>query len=701
MLDTALSALLASVAGHYARLSPSDVGIGLTGGRLVVEDVELRPESLGSPALPFRIIKGRAGSLRINVPWAALSSAPIVVHLENVELVAAPRSRSLPVSPPKPPPALAHRWHETRLGRVLYNVQLEILGLRVEYRDGDCVARVDAKELHINSADAAFRPSFAPLDAPGLGAVAMRKLLVVRALRCVMWPHKRGGESFETASPLLDDVDVTVKALLCACEGAKDGTQTDGVHADVDVELDDPSVNISKRQLDWIQHILEGASSSMPSEQTPPPSAERPPRRTRSYTMPTNGDHADVLEKDAEPSSPLPTALSPRVRSVSAPPLQTSIDAVGKETRREYEDDASSQASLVTDEQSYELIPQDIITSKPKQSSLRSLWNAIVAENSDETADDAAFALGLSSANTERRRTAEERLQRRISLAGVRQPDDDIDEEDEKIEQVHFAKKAVAMAAAAGGLTLRVRLRTPDARAWASVKELEEQLRGERMVREGLEDAEAALVEASERVKRAEEVANAMKEKNRSLQKELEELELMTARSGRNKDAVIRQTEAALTKAERNLQELLREREANWGLAAKEEPQTEGRRIVRSGTFVVVDGNSDDEIDDVDSDEEHFGENHKVDVLGDYGEGEMGGVMNVGERRLIAEMREEGDAEAVGEGDMGVKDVLTGDIRVAWEEESELREKLEQHFSPPPQSRSKRASFAEEGLTLI
>lgn len=667
MLDTALSALLASVAGHYARLSPSDVGIGLNGGRLTVEDVELRPESLASPALPFRIIKGRAGALRINVPWAALSSAPIVVRLENVELVAAPCSSELLLSTKPPPLPSAQRWHETRLGRVLYNVQLEIDGLRLEYRDGECVARVDAQELRVNSADEDFNPTFVPIDGVGTGAVAMRKVFVLSGGRCVMVAATRE-EQFGFAKPVLKDIDVTVKAFVCAGEGTDD--DMDGVHADVDVELDEPAVNLSKTQLDWIQHIFNGASR--PASMPPTP---RRHSRLRSHSSTPNGTqaHDDVDEtfETSDTSSPL--------RSVSA--LQNG-SVQSYDDKLVESDNSSSQINLLSDDHDDRSEASSTTTPQPqvnRSGGLRSLWNAIVAENFDDTADDAAFVLGLRSASIEKRNAAEYR--QRLSLTGSRRIAFDSDDEDEDV----VVRKAVSSAAAAGGWTVRVRLRTPDGEARAKVKELEEALLGERMMRTGLEDAESALLEASERVKRAEEKAYVLGEKNKRLKKELSELEELTAKAGRNKDAIIRQMEAALTKAERNLEDLLREKTENLG---SEEIKEWRRRQRSSDTFVVVGGSSEDGADRTDEDDEMHRD----------GEDEL---QSSREASPQASDESEADKDMDGGVEMYRKEAGAGEIRTKTEEETELRERLERHFSPRTRPKSIGADYADDGLTLI
>jgi hypothetical protein len=203
MLESTLTSLLLSIAGRYAHLTPSDVGVGLSGGRLVLDNVRLRADALNQAltALPCDIVAGRAGRLRVNVPWTALSDTCVTVYLENVHLVAGARGGDgRGDGPPQTAPAgagaaldgTADRWHETLLGRLGFNVAVELYGLKLEYRDRACVGIVSLASCKAYSADREWAPAFAPLDGAETGAVAMRKIFRLKGLHCVMLPRAGG-----------------------------------------------------------------------------------------------------------------------------------------------------------------------------------------------------------------------------------------------------------------------------------------------------------------------------------------------------------------------------------------------------------------------------------------------------------------------------------------------------------------------------
>lgn len=594
-MQGALSALLASVAGHYAQLSPKDVGIGLTGGRLAVSDVQLRPESLQNPALPFRIVSGRAGTLRVNVPWSALSSSPVTVQLEDVALVAAPRhsqDEAPPPPPPQPPPQdLSEKWHQTRLGRVLFNVSVEISRLAIEYRDPDCIAHIEASALRAHSVDENGDPAFVPLDDTD-GAVAMRKLCSIDGLRCIMRPAAGAEMCFENARPLIENVNVTVRALVCAGECVVEDEVIEGLHTELDVELDDPAINISKRQLEWIQFILDDASSPSPA----PSMGDRTPRRIRSHNSnlaSIQDDMSSDAAATANATAPVPAPAPPAIVAPSS--QEVDVDANG---------DTRSMASFISDDASEYDEEEDSATSQPKRSGLFSFWSAIVEENMDETVDDAAYALGFRHTDSE--------LQRLLD-GGAYDDEDDYEDNDDladshqgnTILDLQDPKTIVETAVGAGGFTLRVRLRTPDARSWNKVRLLEEELRAERELRAGLEDVENALREADVRVQVAEANADQLGARNNALVGELKELEEMTSKAARNKDEIIRQTEAALQEAKIRIEKLVAEKcrlENNVASGnAHDDRSEQWSRNRRSSTDTfVVNHYSEDEVDDVD-----------------------------------------------------------------------------------------------------
>lgn len=747
MLESTLTSLLVSVAGRYAHLSASDVGVGLSGGRLILDNVQLRADAFNSPALPCCILHGRAGRLRVNVPWSALSHAPVTVYLENIHLVAGPKiptdahgqsnnpgreestggwhgtypdveseegeTSARGTAGHAPTSALGRekdgrfreRWHETLVGRLGFNVAVEVYGLKLEYRDDKTQGIVSLASCKAYSADRNWEPAFAPLDAEETGAVAMRKIVSLKGLHCVMLPRadpgdderlrsrdseqqrrreyrrkQLGGENdseaggpsfgqgeeaafdvdaFESRNPILDGIGVTFKILLCNSDGPEDGW-----HLDLDVELEEPLVNLSARQFEWIRGIHsnwradnlgghfssnstldaampKGASHTSASgaigtagEKMRRGGSSRRGRRgpSRRRVAPTTSTTSTILKpsvpgEDSDPSEGVhhhgerTNWRKPgfkgheAVKDPSGPGLANTGDipeGLGMQNASETEDQTSPRIQLLqshqtrrlggvfprvlSDSSSYDdsgddefvdagyadnlfgslphiLDPQSRhkmknfdgsraadtdngawhaettgaakeATETQRGSGLSSLWRAIVGEeNVDETVDDAAVALGYATTEIIE---AEKRAQR-MRDAAISSGD--------RSEQFE-ALKAVALASEAGGYTLRLRVTTPDFQARENVAELKSSLLEERRARSRLEDVENVLAQSDDRLAAANDEIVSLRERNASLVRELDDLERMTRTASSSKDVMVRQMEAALRKAEQQLQSI-------------------------------------------------------------------------------------------------------------------------------------------------
>lgn len=649
MLHNTLSALLVSLTSRYAQLSPSDVGIGIGGGRLVIDNVELRADTFNGPHLPFHVHQGRAGRLRVNVPWRALSSTPVQLYLENVHLIAGPKSTPSsdadvpamdekassntasskhPLSKPPPPPLppMTSRdqsqvpWHQTNIGRLLFNVSVEIYGLKIEYRDDDCIAIMSVASLRAFSAgpDWTMRfVSFTPdLDheRPDATAVSMRKTVNLNGVHIVMIPRVKPGpdmphikstfvnsvnpetaaevsaennenaaglsdskngtspkagsdhpdrnldlNSFESKSPILDGVSISLRVLLCT--GATNlatapDVLTPGMHGEVSIEIDDPTVKLTARQLIWLDNIFKQALSVVQVEPSDVTDTLRYPR----------GPNSETGSNTSSKNIPNNEEFSTHKQIESGKKAVNGLDA-----------EASSNA-VVNGEGHYRTQAQNNRRRK-RTSGFMSVWEAIVGENSDETVDDAAIALGLRDADEYDEGTDAEDVGDAMDL--------DEDDGEDKLTGIsviehskvgrnglskdkeygssenaekQYARRMVATAAQSGGVTWEVRLRTTDTQAWDRVHQLEREV-SEAQTR--LEDAETRVGRANkvelqaretlERAENAERRADELIERNAALVSELKELERLTGEAGRTKDEMIRQTQDALAEAESRL----------------------------------------------------------------------------------------------------------------------------------------------------
>lgn len=573
MLETTLRHLLVSVASRYAALSARDVGIGIGGGRLVVDDVELRAGCLNGPHVPFRVHEGRAGRLRVMVPWGALTSAPVEVYLENVHLIAVPKGTDEGAAPVGK--ANGRGNADSLASRLLFNISVEVFGLKVEYRDEKCVSVLSVASLGAYSADRGWARSFEALYGGG-SRFARRKVCSVRGLHWVMMPRKEGVvradadinearldlDAFESRVPILDGIGVLVKVLVCAGQG--------GMHVEVDVECEEPVVSLTARQMAWIDSIfkrgfgggrksvsaeLEGSEvSSVYRQENAKENAKALDEGVpESPSGQENGTGGNRTEYEDDFDSYIDPLMSRMVNGSEEGPKEV-VDAsvalasedtvatmaAGEETALQENGISDSGRTNDRDNLDDERDPSAAEGSSSSLNSggLRSLWQAIVGENGDETADDAAVALGFSG---------------REELVGLLRDDAQAEDEQEQAER-EYARKAVAAAAKSGGLAFQLRVKTPDLSAWEIIDRLREELVDERALHGKFEDMELILEEAEERMVAAEQEAEALREKNAALLRELGDLEHLTSQAGQNKDAMIRQTEAALKRAERSLQ---------------------------------------------------------------------------------------------------------------------------------------------------
>jgi len=52
--------------------------------------VQIKRDALHGLKLPFKIIFGKIGKLQVNVPWRSLSSSPVEIILEGLQLIVVP-----------------------------------------------------------------------------------------------------------------------------------------------------------------------------------------------------------------------------------------------------------------------------------------------------------------------------------------------------------------------------------------------------------------------------------------------------------------------------------------------------------------------------------------------------------------------------------------------------------------------------------
>jgi len=199
MVSLIADALLERLVGPYARLGQRK--LDLTGGTLLLTNVELRHDILDGLGLPITVRGGEVGELEITVPWTKLRTDSVVVRIHRLSLLLAPVSegewdetaerkraaaqkerelaalRARTTSGAEPPATVAAGssadssgggWIERLMQRVLDNLQIVVTSAVVRYEDYSHSGSPFGIELamdslwfhpaHVESADASHRP---------------------------------------------------------------------------------------------------------------------------------------------------------------------------------------------------------------------------------------------------------------------------------------------------------------------------------------------------------------------------------------------------------------------------------------------------------------------------------------------------------------------------------------------------------------
>ncbi|GAB6032121.1 vacuolar protein sorting 13 [Chamberlinius hualienensis] len=79
--------------GDYVQnLDRSQLKLGIWGGDVVLENLELKDSAFAAVDLPVAIVKGRIGKLVLKIPWKDLYNSPVIVNIEEINLLVVPKS---------------------------------------------------------------------------------------------------------------------------------------------------------------------------------------------------------------------------------------------------------------------------------------------------------------------------------------------------------------------------------------------------------------------------------------------------------------------------------------------------------------------------------------------------------------------------------------------------------------------------------
>ena len=87
-----IDVLQRTVGEFIVGLDQDNLKVGVTSGEIVLTDLELNTAALARFHLPVDVRSARVESLRVEIPWVALSSKPVRIEIVGVGAVASPAS---------------------------------------------------------------------------------------------------------------------------------------------------------------------------------------------------------------------------------------------------------------------------------------------------------------------------------------------------------------------------------------------------------------------------------------------------------------------------------------------------------------------------------------------------------------------------------------------------------------------------------
>ena len=92
-LEGVVSDVLQPLLGNFVRgLDRDHLKMSIWDGELLLRDLELKTELLDALPVPFRVLGGTIGEIRVSVPWRRLGSEPMLVSIDRLLLLVVART---------------------------------------------------------------------------------------------------------------------------------------------------------------------------------------------------------------------------------------------------------------------------------------------------------------------------------------------------------------------------------------------------------------------------------------------------------------------------------------------------------------------------------------------------------------------------------------------------------------------------------
>jgi vacuolar protein sorting-associated protein 13B len=219
-LESYITPWLLSYIDQYVKLRREDFQLSLWGGDVVFYNLELRLANIQKlvPTLPIIFQSGIIHELRIHIPWIRITSEPIVVTINQIELVivlnkeqTSTNDSPLPfpnetnsdpilLQQQQPTTPEQSNYVQTVLARILNNVHIIVNNLIIKFVEDDIVISLSSRTAECYAVNQNWLKSFIELTQQDL---SLRRLITLPDLTLCLDKRDLNGKVHRYEVPLL------------------------------------------------------------------------------------------------------------------------------------------------------------------------------------------------------------------------------------------------------------------------------------------------------------------------------------------------------------------------------------------------------------------------------------------------------------------------------------------------------------------
>jgi len=219
-LESYITPWLLSYIDQYVKLRREDFQLSLWGGDVVLYNLELRLSNIQKlvPTLPILFQSGIIHELRIHIPWMRINSEPIVVTINQIELVIVLNkeltvtnestqfvsqdidTEQILLQQQQPTTPEQSTYVQTVLARILNNVQIVVNNLIVKFIEDNIVLSLSSRTAQCYAVNQNWMKSFVELTQQDL---SLRRLITLPDLTLCLDKRDFNGKVHRYEVPLL------------------------------------------------------------------------------------------------------------------------------------------------------------------------------------------------------------------------------------------------------------------------------------------------------------------------------------------------------------------------------------------------------------------------------------------------------------------------------------------------------------------